>query len=170
LLRQLRGSRTQMEVAVKAAISRSYLSELENGKYGGRIPRYTLEALAEALGVAPGVLFAMVGAPVDAVDVSEPRPDFVAFVLSEPTLSEIGRAAILAVYRLAVGDPDPQGPLKLIERPGQGGDLVADPGREKTGPGSGEGFRSALDHGEDGLLEGVEAVADDGEVDEGPLG
>lgn len=52
-LKTLRGIRgvSQEELAAVAGIDRSYISDLENGKYGLSIDK--LETLAETLGVAP---------------------------------------------------------------------------------------------------------------------
>jgi transcriptional regulator with XRE-family HTH domain len=49
-LRDVKGV-AQEELAVRAGIDRSYISDLENGKYGLSIDK--LENLAEALGVEP---------------------------------------------------------------------------------------------------------------------
>lgn len=97
-LKQRRGDRTQQEVAEAAGISRNYLSQLEHDRFGSRVPHHTLEALAAALDLEPGLLKALAGLPIGVADVSGPRPDFTSFVRTEPTLDEDGRNAILAVY------------------------------------------------------------------------
>ena len=174
VLRQLRGSRSQMEIARAAAISRSYLSELESDKHGARIPRHTLVGLAEALEVDAGVLLVLVGQPVAPADISGPRPDFVSFVLSEPTLGESARAAILAVYQAVTVDrrPDARSDqvVPLVEQAGERVDVVADLGRQRGAPAGGEGVRAAGRHGKKRRLKGGEQVADHAEVGDGPLG
>jgi len=98
LLRDRRGARTQKDVAERAGISRSYLSELETGVHS-RPPRHLLEHLAEALDIDAAVLLSVAGHRVTPGEMPEPRPDFASFVLTEPTLAtDEARSAVLAVY------------------------------------------------------------------------
>jgi DNA-binding XRE family transcriptional regulator len=53
ILRKYRGL-TQVDLAEKAGLSRPYLAEIETGKKDGSIR--AMKALAEALGVKPGIL------------------------------------------------------------------------------------------------------------------
>jgi transcriptional regulator with XRE-family HTH domain len=106
VLRDRRGTRTQADVAAAAGISRSYLSELETGVHTNP-PRHILLRLAEALDIGPAALLAVAGHPVAPGDMPDPRPDFIAFVETEPTLpTREARSAVLAVYHLvAVIEP-----------------------------------------------------------------
>jgi len=170
VLRRLRAGRTQLEVAEAAGVSRSYLSELEHDQHGSRIPRHTVVGLAQALGVEAGVLLVLVGQPVGPADVGEPRPDFVSFVLTEPTLpTEAARAAILAVYH-AVAEVDVNPGVHLVKQPAQSPQLLADPGGQGGALVGDERLRAAGDHGRERGGKGIEKVADHRRVEGGPLG
>lgn len=93
-LRQAKGL-TQAVVAARAAISISYLSELESGKKGANSRR--IEALARALGVSP----------VDLIDDRTISAEVIEHIRRLERLSPEDRAAVIRhAIALDPGEPD----------------------------------------------------------------
>jgi transcriptional regulator with XRE-family HTH domain len=94
---------SQIELASRANLSGGYISQLESGSRGGRIPRFTIDKLAEALNTDKVPLLHAAGYRVQGIDYgSDERMDLEEFIGSEPTLSEQEREALLtliAVFR-----------------------------------------------------------------------
>jgi transcriptional regulator with XRE-family HTH domain len=98
-LREQKGL-TQLELAVRAGMSRGYVAQLESGYRGDRVRRATVEALAAALEVSPASLLQAAQLRVRGQDITpSDRIDFVTFVETEPTLSAAQRRMIVAIYR-----------------------------------------------------------------------
>jgi transcriptional regulator with XRE-family HTH domain len=112
-----RAGLSQTEVASRARISGGYLSQLETGARGDRIPRITIQRLAEALGADSKRLLQAAGMRINAEDISlDERPMLEDFIQTEATLTASEKSVLLSMLahlraNPALSNNHPQGSL-----------------------------------------------------------
>jgi transcriptional regulator with XRE-family HTH domain len=98
-----RAGLTQEQLAERSSFSRGYIAQLESGYRGERVKRATANRLAHALDVDVGELLTAAQLRLSAADIPpESRPDFVDFLLTEPTLTISQRRMMAVIYRAFV--------------------------------------------------------------------
>ena len=102
-----RAGLSQSELASRSNLTGGYISQLESGTRGDRVPRITLERLAQALGVDPRILKSAAGLRVNAghVDI-QPRPPLEDFIETEPSLSRAEKSMLLSLIGYFRNRPD----------------------------------------------------------------
>jgi transcriptional regulator with XRE-family HTH domain len=94
-LRQ-RAGLSQSQVAERSQLSGGYISQLESGARGERIPRVTLQRLAEALGANPNDLYSAAGLRINSNNIAiSDRPRLEDFIQTEPTLNDDEKSFLL---------------------------------------------------------------------------
>lgn len=113
-----RSGLSQTEVAERANLSGGYLSQLESGARGERIPRVTIERLASALGVDKRILLSAAGMRINANDVAVyERPRLEDFIETEPTLNPSEKSLLLSLIHHFRANPTSPNPINGADEP-----------------------------------------------------
>jgi transcriptional regulator with XRE-family HTH domain len=114
-----RAGLSQTEVASRANISGGYLSQLETGARGDRIPSITIERLAQALGADKKALLLAANMRINADDLTlDERPQLEDFIQTEPTLSASEKSVLLSVLSHMRANPAHATPDGATRQPG----------------------------------------------------